>query len=49
LTNAIFGPEEQRFVPANDESPWPWFDIDSGRVIVTLHGDDEDAAEFCAP
>ena len=48
FTNATFGSVQERLVPANDKAPWPWFDIDSGKVIITLQGDSEDTAEFCA-
>jgi tRNA A-37 threonylcarbamoyl transferase component Bud32 len=47
FTSATFGAVQEGFVPANDESPWPWFDIDTGKMITTF-GDEERVADFCA-
>ncbi len=43
-----FGPVVEQIVPANDESPWPWFDIDKGKVIAKGEDDDFDVADFSA-
>jgi predicted Ser/Thr protein kinase len=43
---ANFGPVAERLVPANDQSPWPWFDIDAGTAVVALRGEDHDRADF---
>ena len=43
-----FGPVMERLVPANNEMPYPWFDLDAGRTIITLRGDDDDSADFVA-
>src|SRR4030095_11236351 len=45
---ASFGPVMERLVPANNESPWPWFDVDAGKAIVSLRGEDNDDADFLA-
>lgn len=47
-SSSTFGPVQERFIPANDELPYPWFDIDTGKAIVGMSGDDQDAADFCA-
>jgi tRNA A-37 threonylcarbamoyl transferase component Bud32 len=44
---AVFGPAFEQFIPANDEAPWPWFDIDTGRMIFTF-GDEERVEDFYA-
>jgi serine/threonine protein kinase len=43
-----FGPVSERLVPANNEAPFSWFDIDTGEAVVTQKGDDQDRADFAA-
>ena len=55
LSYASFGPISEQVVPANNEFPYPWFDLDTGKVIAVINkviaglGDDEqDSADFVA-
>ncbi len=33
-----FGPVQERLIRANNQAPWPWFDIDTNREITSFDG-----------